>query len=111
MAKKKVKKVAKKKTTKKVSKKNPVKKVATKKVNSSKPAIKSIRATPSRIRLVLKNLILFVILSIISYVLYAVSNNEVFSQFFAILTMVLSFISLAFLISLLVFLVLKSMRK
>lgn len=112
--------VAKKKTAKKTSKKKVVKKKPVKKTKKSSPRIKKsstkpvarkIRATNTRINLVVKNLILFTVLTLISYILYAVSTNELFDSFFYLLSMVLGFVSLAFLISLLVLLFLRVMRK
>lgn len=110
MAKKKVKKAVKKKTTKKVAKKKTVKK-SVKKVAHKPMKSKPVRATPRKIKFVLRNLILFIVLSIISYLLYTVSSDVVLKPFFYFLTMILGVIALAFLISLLVFLVLRSMRK
>jgi hypothetical protein len=93
-----------------VKKKVSVKKKLTVK-NTSKPEIKQIRATPSRLRLVLRNLILFAILATISYVLYVVSKGVVYETFFYFLAMILGFISLAFLISFLVLIFLRLLRK
>jgi len=111
---------AKKKTAKKTSKKKAVKKKSVKKRRKSSPGVKKsspkpvarkIRATRTRINLVVKNLILFIVLTLISYILYAVSTNELFDSFFYLLSMILGFVSLAFLISLLVLLILKAMRR
>ena len=128
MAKKGVKKTAKKKVAKKVSKK-PVKKKNSSTIrkapsksmshvshsqthhHNSKAMPMRVRATPTKFRLVLKNLILFVILGIISWLLYAVSGNVAYQTFFYVLTMILGFISLAFLISLIILAFLKLMRK
>ena len=92
-----------------VRKKAPVKKSSVKQVQ--KPEIRQVRATPSRLKLVLRNLILFVILSIISYILYIVSKGVVYETFFYFLTMILGFVSLAFLISFLVLIFLKLLRR
>jgi Na+/proline symporter len=93
--------------------KKPAVKKARRPVKRKDPSleIKRVRATPSRIKLVLRNLILFVILSLISYLLYIVFDNVIYETFFYFLTMILGFIALAFLISLVVFLVLRALRK
>ena len=113
MAKKSVKKVAKKKTTKKVVKRKVSMKKAPQKVvkQTSKSVIRQIRATPSRLRLVLRNLILFITLTLISYILYSVAGNIVYQTFFYFLSMILGFVSLAFLISLLVLVFLRLLRR
>jgi hypothetical protein len=99
MAKKKV-------TRKKASKKKVSRKAVVKQVSQ-----KRILVTPSKFRLVLKNLILFVILALISFVFYKVSKNQLYVDFFALLTWILGFIAVAFLISLLVLLLLKAVKK
>ena len=71
------KKVGKKKVSKKKNVKRKAPKTIAKKISQKPMMKKQVRATPSRIKLVLKNLILFVILSLISYLLYNVSNNEI----------------------------------
>jgi Flp pilus assembly protein TadB len=106
----KAKKTVKKKTTKKAVKKLPKKKTV-KKAAPLRTQSRRIKATPGRISLVLRNLILFIVITLISYILYLVSNNFVYDSFFYLLSMVAGFISLAFLISLVVFLFLKIMRK
>lgn len=119
MAKKKVKKAVKKKATKKAAKKKTSKKKivkkapkkSVKKVARKPMKSRQVRATPRRVKFTLRNLILFIILALISYLLYVVSNNAIYETFFYFLAMILGFIALAFLISLLVFLVLRMMRK
>lgn len=84
---------------------------------------KSVRARPSasfkkvgfsRVKLgvVARNLILFVLLSLISYILYLVSNpNGAWVDIFYFLLIIFGFISVAFLISLLVLLLMKWIKK
>ena len=102
--KKRIKKVVKKKPVKKIIKKSKVKRV----VNESK---KLVRYTKKKINLVLKNLILFVAISLLSFALYSVSNNAIFKNLFLLLVIVSGFVAVAFLIVFLIFLFLKVMKK
>ncbi|MAG78876.1 hypothetical protein CMI40_00685 [Candidatus Pacearchaeota archaeon] len=96
MAKKKVKRKAKKKSRK-------VKRIV------SKP--KRLASNKTKFNLVMKNLSLFVVLFVLSLVLYNVSSNELLSNLFFILALVTGFVSVAFLIIWLVFNVLKYASK
>ncbi len=82
--------------------------VSKKKAKASKRAI---RATQRKIKLVLRNLILFAVLGGISFCLYWLSNKEFFIKLFSLLAMVFGFVGLAFLIVLLALLILKLMKK
>ncbi len=109
------KKTVKKKTVKKAvkkttKKKSPVTKKVVKK-STSKNQFQRVRATKTKIRMVVKNLLMFLVLSLISYLIFLVSNNEILNSFFFILSWILGFISLAFIISLLVLILLRAMRK
>ena len=53
-------------------------------------------------RLALRNLILFALLSLIFFMLYTVSGNELYQYMFYLLSLVLGFIAVAFLIVLLI---------
>ena len=87
-----------------------VKKKSVKKrsVNKSK---KLVRYTKKKINLALKNLILFGVLSLIFFMLYSVSSNETYENLFLLFSMLLGFVGLAFLVVLLIFLVLKIMKR
>ncbi len=61
--------------------------------------------------LVMKNLILFTALALVSFVLTYILTNEVLNNLFSILAMVFGFVAVAFLITLLVLMILKSFRK
>jgi ABC-type multidrug transport system permease subunit len=98
--------MAKKRVRKQVSKKKTSKSAVARPVSQRR-----ILVTPSKFRLVLKNLILFVILAVLSFVLYSVSTNQLYKDFFILLAWILGFIGVAFLISLLVLLFLKAIRK
>jgi hypothetical protein len=89
-----------KKTSKKVSK-------------TKKKEVKSVktRSSKKKILLVLKNLILFAVLTLASVLLYVFSNKEIFRNLFQLLAIVLGFVGLAFLIVLFVLLLLKGMKK
>lgn len=119
MAKKSVKKTAKKKVVKKVSSKKPMKKRSVVKahpksmshISHSKQMPAKVRVTRTKFMLVTKNLILFIVLSLISYLLYTVSNSISYRTFFYALTIILGFLSLAFLVSLVILLFIKLLRK
>jgi hypothetical protein len=65
-----------------------------------------------KLGLVIKNLVLFVLLSLISYVLSVIiSEDNVFSSLFGILWIIFLLIALAFFLALLTLLVLKWMRR
>ncbi len=70
-----------------------------------------IRSTKTNIRIVLNNLIVFFILFLISLILYGVLQSEVLSNLFFIFMLGFGFISVAFLITLVVFLFLKLFQK
>ena len=70
-----------------------------------------VRATKRKIRLVLRNLILFTVLATISLFFYILLNNEMLKSLFQLLAMILGFVGLAFLIVLLALLILKMMKK
>lgn len=70
-----------------------------------------VRPTRNRIKIVVKNLILFVVLSLVFYVLKIISVNPIYETFFYFLYMILGFIALALLISLLVMLLLKALKR
>lgn len=64
----------------------------------------------TRIGLVLKNLIVFLALALISYLLSFVLVNEIFIRLLTFLALVFVFLGVAFLIVLLVMLILRSMK-
>lgn len=78
-----------------------------------KPSVNSQGKVFSNFKLgvVFRNLILFVLLFLISYVLFKVSNKVVFVNLFELLWIIFAFVSIAFLIALLVLLFLKWIRK
>lgn len=111
--------MAKKKVKKKrvVKKRAPVKrKVVKRKTPVKKKVVRRVARRPKqtykrKFDIVLKNMILFTILLIASLVLYNVSTQEMYETLFLLLSMIFAFVDLAFLIVLLVFFVLKIMKK
>jgi len=91
-----------------MAKKKSVRKKSARKTGKSK---KVMRSTKRKINLALRNLILFGVLSIISFMLSSVSSNEIYVTLFGLISMILGFIAFAFFIVLLVFLVLRLMKK
>ena len=95
---------------KKAAAKRSVKKAVKKPLNQRVPP-KGMRATPKKFKLVTKNLILFLCLALLSFLIYAVSNNVVYRDFFYLLFWILGLIFLAFFISLLILIFLKALRR
>lgn len=60
------------------------------------------RSLQQRIGIAWKNLVLFVILFLASYVLYTFSETVLFSTFFGIMSMIFGFVSVSFLIAFIV---------
>ena len=106
--------MAKKKSVRKLVRKN--KKILARKSPAKAKRIKKeapkkfARYNKKKFDLVLKNLIFFVILFIVSLALYNVSGKG-FENLFFLLSLIFGFVSVAFLIVLLIFLILKGMKK
>jgi len=98
-----------------MARKKVVKKVSRRKqVRKSKPATRSmkmVRSTSRKISVAFKNLAFFLVLFIVSFALYNVFSSEVIQNVFFTLFLIFGFISLGFLIVLLVLALLKSMNK
>jgi len=84
-----------------------VKKKVKKKVKPKKVAV----SDEKRISLAWKNLIFFAALFVVFYALYSVSSNPVWMNLLGVFSIVLGVVALAFLVSLLVLIFLKSMKK
>lgn len=65
----------------------------------------------ARINLAWRNFILFLILFILSFVLYSFSSSSLFLNFFGVLSIILGFLAFAFLIALVVLLILNAAKK
>jgi len=61
--------------------------------------------------LVISNLILSAVLTLISWLFYAITTNEVLKNFFWMLGLIFGFVGLAFFIILLILLVMKTIKK
>ena len=94
---------------KKVTKKKVIK--SRKKAVKSEPLIKPMRATKRKINLVLSSLLFFLVLAIISIVLFSASQSLFFLNLFFLLALLFSFLSLAFFLSFLVLLFMKLMKR
>ena len=109
--------MAKKKTVKKASKKIVKKKAVAKKNSVAKKTVnpkakpKMVRASINKLNLVLKNIFSFLILFIISFVLYTVSVKEIYQETFFIFSILFGFIVLAFVLVLLVLYFLRVLRR
>jgi hypothetical protein len=64
-----------------------------------------------KLGIVSRNLVMFVLLALISYILYLVSESDVFTNLFYFLWVIFGFISVAFLIALLFLLFLRLFRR
>jgi uncharacterized membrane protein YcfT len=100
--------MVKKKGRKKTSKKKVSKKQVSKKKTGSK---RLVRATKRKINLVIRNLIVFGGLFLISFCLYRLSSNLMIENLFYLLAIILGFIGLSFFIVLLALLIMKLMKK
>ena len=72
-----------------------------------------ISAESRRIRIALRNFLLFLALTVLSYIPYKilVTTNSGFLQLFSLLTIIFSFVSVALLIVLMIFLILRASRE
>jgi len=96
---------------KKVKNKSSVRKSNRKIQSSAGKSKKLVRASQRKISLIFKNLILFTILFLLSFLSYNFLSNELYVNLFFLLTIIFGFIALAFLIVLLIFLILRIMNK
>ena len=64
-----------------------------------------------RITIILNNLLLFVALSLVSFVFYKFLQNDILQNLFYVMSMVFGFVSVAFLITLLVLVIMKVVKK
>jgi hypothetical protein len=64
-----------------------------------------------KISIVLNNLLLFVALSLVSFVLYRFLQNDILINLFYAMSMIFGFVSVGFLVTLLVLLIMKVVKK
>ena len=85
-----------------------------KRVGAKKITAKSVKG-PVRLRdkihLAWKNLVLFLIIFIISFILYTFASNDLLKNFFGILAMIFGFLVFAFLIVFIVLIILRTGKK
>jgi len=74
-------------------------------------AKKTSKSLKDRVNLAWKNFLLFLIISIISFVLYTFSSNELLKNFFGVLLIIFGFLTFALLISFIVLLILRAPKK
>lgn len=74
-------------------------------------SVRFVRSSSRKIKVVSANLIVFVILSVLSYILSGISSKLIYENLFFLLAFLLGGVSLALFIALLVLLVLKGMKK
>jgi hypothetical protein len=84
------------------------KKVVARKSQSKSIIIGNIK---KNISLILNNLLLFIALALVSFVLYRFLTNDLLKNLFQVMSMVFGFVSVAFLISLLVLVIIKFASK
>lgn len=65
----------------------------------------------NKIKFTLNRLLFFVILSLISFVVYSYINNDLLNDLFFVMTMVFGFISVGFLVVLLILFIMKNIKK
>jgi len=64
-----------------------------------------------KISLVINNLLLFVALSLVSFVLYNFLQNEILTNLFLVMAMIFGFVAVGFLITLLILFIIKMIKK
>ncbi len=74
-------------------------------------AKKTTKSLKERATLAWKNLLLFLIIFIISFILYTFSSNDLLKNFFGVLAIIFGFLTFALLISFIVLAILKTDRK
>jgi len=73
--------------------------------------VQRVSSLKNKVDISLKNFIIFFILFLVSFLLYALSSSPFFLNLFQLLSVIFGFLSLALLIVLVVFLILKSGKK
>ncbi len=86
-----------------------------KKSKKSKTKSAKVVKNPSNLKrrfgIALRNLILFLIMFVVSYGLYSASSSDLMINLFFLLSVIFGFVSLAFLLVLLIFVFMKIIRK
>ena len=74
-------------------------------------AKKTVKSLKDRISLAWKNIILFLIIFIVSFILYTFSSNDLLKNFFGVLSIIFGFLTFAFLIAFIVLVILRASKK
>ena len=82
-----------------------------KKKRAKKRTVKTVASAKNKLNLAWKNFLLFLSIFVVSLILYNMSSNTLFINFFALISMIAGFVAFAFLIVLLVLWILKISRK
>lgn len=85
--------------------------MAKKKRAKKRTVKKTLGSTKNKLNLAWRNFLLFLSIFVVSFILYSMSSNALFINFFAIIFMIAGFVAFAFLIVLLVFWILKISRR
>jgi len=96
-----------------MARKKRVQKRVAKRVSKKVSASKSLgrNDTKRKITIVLNNLLLFVALSLVSFVLYRFLQNDILVNLFYAMSMIFGFVAVGFLITLLILFVMKTVKK
>lgn len=81
------------------------------KKRSAKKASEKVSSIKKKMKLVLKTLIFFVLVFVLSLVIYTASDNEIAENLFLLFSIIFGFVSIAFLIVLLVLFFFKLIKK
>ena len=87
------------------------KRVVAKKVKTKSKTVKKSASLRYRIGLAWKNLLLFLIIFVVSFVLYSFSSNDLLKNFFGIISIIFGFLTFAFLIAFIVLAILRTGKK
>jgi len=93
-----------------MAKKKSVKKSRRGSRSKARSKIKKVFPLRERTDVAWRNFVFFLMIFLVSFVLYNLSMNELFRNFFGILSVILGFLAFAFLIAFVVLLLLKSGR-
>jgi len=91
-----------------MAKKKSVRKLKRSSISRARSKNKKVFPVKKRTDIAWRNFVFFLIMFLVSFVFYNFSMNELFRNFFGILSIILGFLSFAFLISFIVLLLLKS---
>ena len=101
--------MAKKKSVKQSRKKKVSRRSNIKKSRSSSKNL--VGATKNKMSVIIKNLVMFIILFVASLGLYSISSEELYSNLFLLLSIIFGFITISFLLVLLIFVFFRILKK